>query len=559
MEPEYDNRNAPSYLAHYGMHRPPFATQTEDEMYYSEPTRNKRLDILLHLTQYGNELLLVTGAQGSGKTTLLQQFLKKAQENWKVCSLNADSKTDPEQLLYRICHCFNFKVESAALPFIVTNVKRQLDEMLADSQTVIIAIDNAHTFSTAVLSLLAEFSKIKNLKTGAYLRIVLFAEPQIKIQFATLELENKLKYPARKIDLPPFDEKQTGELIRHRTKIAGLKADNTFTDAAISKIYRQSEGIPGNIIELAHRVLFEMTPLKRRTKPNMPVNSKTTNSMKLVRLMAAILIIIAITLILVFQKQINRLYSKKHRPATPAEQTITSESTQAIDGNLVQHFQSAANDNTTAEKTTASSKSESVAIFAKDTVNEIAAINTEGANSTQDPSAVSLSSKTDSAKSSSDKIQSEQTRAGEAQPSESANLDFETAPEKPESVAANTPSHNAEPAPATEQDQPLVAQIHHEDWLMEQDPNFFTVQLVAGYQKSTVNNFLKKHELSGDNLAYFHSLNKGKDWNSLVYGIYPDYRRATLAIDDLPVAIRNSRPWIRKLGSVQWEIKEAKK
>ena len=58
----------PEYLAHYGMHRAPFSAAIENDMYYVEPTRKQRLDVLLHLTQYTNELLVVTGEQGMGKT-----------------------------------------------------------------------------------------------------------------------------------------------------------------------------------------------------------------------------------------------------------------------------------------------------------------------------------------------------------------------------------------------------------------------------------------------------------------------------------------------------------
>ena len=128
-----------------------------------------------------------------------------------------------------------------------------------------------------------------------------------------------------------------------------------------------------------------------------------------------------------------------------------------------------------------------------------------------------------------------------------------TKPTAPNPVSVETPS-------ATERSNPpLAAQINQEAWLLEQDPNFFTLQLVAGYQKSTVNNFIKLHKLANDNLAYYHSLNKGKDWNSLVYGIYPDYRSALLAINDLPEGVRQARPWIRQLKSVQEEIKEAER
>jgi septal ring-binding cell division protein DamX len=52
-------------------------------------------------------------------------------------------------------------------------------------------------------------------------------------------------------------------------------------------------------------------------------------------------------------------------------------------------------------------------------------------------------------------------------------------------------------------------------------------------------------------------LNKGKDWNSLVYGVYPNYQSAKLALEDLPATVRKARPWIRRLKNIQKEITEA--
>jgi DamX protein len=501
---DYDNRDAPTYLAHYGMHRPPFATKTEDDMYYNEPTRTKRLDILLHLTQYGNELLLVTGPEGSGKSTLMQQFLKQAPGSWKICSLNAHAKLDEEQLLYRICHSFNLPVETGTLGAITTSIKRQLDQLLASTKTVVIVIDNAHILSNDCLVLLTDLAKIKNPHSGALLRIILFAEPQIKIQFASIELENKPKYPIRKIDLPPFDEINTGELIRHRTRTAGLEADSTFTEAAIGKIYKQSEGLPGNIVELAHRVLFEMTPLKRRTKPRPMAESNEEKAKRPIGLISAITVVVLIALILMFQKEINQLYSQKKPPTaerTP-ERTVTA---LAIPQLADEALNTEANALNGGDKHTQSAATDKATF----------------ADTSSEPTV--------------------QTTV----PSTAINEEENTAASK-----LSAPNHTNVPSG-------LVRNIHQEQWLLEQTPNDYTLQLVAGYQKTTVNNYLKRHKLPTTELAYYHSLNKGKAWHSLVYGIYPDYNSAKLAITDLPPAVRQSKPWIRRLKNIQNEINEA--
>jgi type II secretory pathway predicted ATPase ExeA/septal ring-binding cell division protein DamX len=472
-------------------------------MYYPEPTRSKRLDILLHLTQYGNEMLLVTGPEGCGKSTLMHHFLKKAPANWKICQLDANDKMDPEQLLYRLCHSFNLPVEPGAPNVMTTQVKRQLDQLLARTQTVAIVIDDAHRLADSVLVLLTELAKVKNQHSGAILRIVLFAEPQIKIQLASIELETKPKYPIRKIDLPPFNEQQTGELIRHRTRTAGLQADSTFTDAAISKIYKQSEGIPGDIVDLAHRVLFEMTPLKRRTKSKHVADQTPSGKARSpLRLIAASVAVVAIALLLVFQKDINGLYSHNivHSDLqTDPEHTITALALPEL-----------------AEE-------------ALDTINSEATAIQDSHQDTPSHNATNFQNKPGGAK------EASQTAV------------FADAVQHPQK--SNTQNTSTPPS--------LAHNIRQEPWLLDQNPNHYTVQLVAGYQKTTVNNYLNRHKLPATDLAYYHSLNKGKDWHSLVYGAYPDYASAKSAVDALPSGVRKAKPWIRRFRGIQKEINDA--
>jgi type II secretory pathway predicted ATPase ExeA len=503
---EQDNRNAPSYLAHYGMHRPPFADKVEDDLYYAEPSRTQRLDMLLHLTQYSQEILLVTGPEGIGKTTMLHQFQKKAPGEWKVSAINAHPMMDQEQLMYRICHGLKLAVDSPNYSVAVSNLKRRLESMLAESQTVIIAIDNAHILSTGALAFLVDLAKTRNLKSGTNVRILLFAEPQIKIQLASTELEGKQKNLIRKIDLPPFSEDQTGKLIRNRVRMAGLHANNTFTPNAINKIYKQSKGIPGDIVELAHRVLFEMTPIKRRTKPRpLPSEKSAKKRSSSVGLALGLVAAVLVVFLLLFQKEINTLFSGKSQTVKTTEQPRTTQPLSLPPA-------------------------------------------------TQDATATESPSTTQAPQSIEEEIAAEAQTMTAVEPEERPAQQTTGAEAPSTEVVTETDILDASAVPQTEQ---LAVNINQAAWLMEQNPQYFTLQLVAGYQKRTVNNFLTQHKLPATELAYYHSYNKGKDWHSLVYGIYPDYRSAKDAIETLPAAVRLSKPWIRQLNSIQGDIKDA--
>ena len=63
------------YLSMLGLHTEPFSSDTQDEFFFLDPQRTQRLNMLYHLAQNSELLLVVTGEKGSGKTSLLQHFI----------------------------------------------------------------------------------------------------------------------------------------------------------------------------------------------------------------------------------------------------------------------------------------------------------------------------------------------------------------------------------------------------------------------------------------------------------------------------------------------------
>ena len=472
---EYDNRNSPSYLAHYAMRRAPFSTKHEADMFYPEPSRVQRLDILMHLTQYSNEMLLVTGPEGIGKTTLLQQFLNKTHESWKVCSIDAHARMDNDQLIQHIVRGFKLTLDNSPRSK-YDKLTYQLELALADTQTVVIAVDNAHVLPPQTLAMLASIAKIRNTLSGANIRVILFCEPQIKIKFASGEMEKHKQSDHRKIDLPPFSEQQTRELLLHRTRLAGLKADNTFTDAAVAKLYKQSEGIPGVIVELAHRVLFEMTPVKRRVKPKLNKNGETRRFPTLGTIIA-IVIVILLLLAIVYQNKLNALY------LSHLQKTVDLDVANAQIIDNATSFNAIENE---AENTLKYMEGPELnALFNPGSKTDVTAIGKQ----------VQLARTADSS-------------------------------------------------------------IYREQWLLQQNPQAYTLQLLVSLRRATIDKFLSDHELPSTELAYFQIHNDGKKWHSLVFGVYPNYNKATLALAQLPSQLRNPRPWIRQIKDIHVDIQQ---
>lgn len=93
-------------------------------------------------------------------------------------------------------------------------------------------------------------------------------------------------------------------------------------------------------------------------------------------------------------------------------------------------------------------------------------------------------------------------------------------------------------------------ELKREEWLLEQNPEHFMVQLAAVREPTRIQLFIDQHDLRGE-VAYFRFLRDGEAWYALVYGVFPDTDAAKASIASLPEALRSASPWIRKVAAIQ--------
>jgi uncharacterized protein YbjQ (UPF0145 family) len=87
-------------------------------------------------------------------------------------------------------------------------------------------------------------------------------------------------------------------------------------------------------------------------------------------------------------------------------------------------------------------------------------------------------------------------------------------------------------------------------WIMSQDPDRYTIQLVAARSEQAISRFIEEHNLGG-NTGYFTHQQEGATWYTLVYGSYASRDAAKGAIAALPPALRKASPWVRRFGDIQ--------
>lgn len=94
------------------------------------------------------------------------------------------------------------------------------------------------------------------------------------------------------------------------------------------------------------------------------------------------------------------------------------------------------------------------------------------------------------------------------------------------------------------------SEFRTESWIQRQPSKNFAIQLVAGGSEAAVQRYIKRHQLRGA-AAYIRTLRHGSPWFQVIYGSFASYREAQTALEQLPPALTEQSPWLRRYGEVQ--------
>jgi len=137
--------------------------------------------------------------------------------------------------------------------------------------------------------------------------------------------------------------------------------------------------------------------------------------------------------------------------------------------------------------------------------------------------------------------------AGAAPPADQPTIDpgppKEDLPSQPKSALAQIHGQPQENASAKN---PSARAI---EWLRQQDPRHYTIQLVGLSTKERMMRYMEKHRI-GSRAAWLKTTNRGKDWFVVVYGVYPDRKAASAGIKTLSPVLRASNPWPLTIGNL---------
>jgi hypothetical protein len=111
---------------------------------------------------------------------------------------------------------------------------------------------------------------------------------------------------------------------------------------------------------------------------------------------------------------------------------------------------------------------------------------------------------------------------------------------------------------ALEKESKTKRKICRENWLLAQASSDYTIQIMGVQNEQTLLSFVDEHVLPAHReIAYYQTRYKGKKWYPLLYGVYATKKEAYAAVKELPADIQQASPWVRKMSSVQNNIRKS--
>ncbi|MGM0680155.1 MAG: SPOR domain-containing protein, partial [Pseudomonadota bacterium] len=236
---------------------------------------------------------------------------------------DAHPMMDADELLSNIARGFGLIDIPASPAQLQNDLYRYLAGLQQQDRVPVLLVDDAHELPQEALEALFYLSDAEA-GEGNLLRTVLFCEPAIEVMLESAAIQPLKEQVTHRMRIPPFDEEQTAEYLRHRLAVAGLEDTSPFSPREVRRIYKSSGGIPERINEAAHQVLAggKITALDEDEPSETPEDGVRQGLNPRYIALGGMLVLL-VAAVLWWQEEINRLFDE------PAD-TIPAQSEQAI-------------------------------------------------------------------------------------------------------------------------------------------------------------------------------------------------------------------------------------
>lgn len=215
--------------------RPPQADSSQHaERSLITVDRSQKLDLLIHLLTNLQQSLIVCGPQGIGKTTLLNILEHSHKDIWPICMLQGSSALSFEAVVSQLSRFLN--LSNASVTFDLSSLRA-----FCEKQKVVLIIDDAAELLPGLMGELMDFAD-----SLAGLRLVFsMTNEELQAKTGTDSAIDDCHF----IELPPLNQRQCLEYLQNLSAQPGSALSfSAINDALVEDMFQQTRGIPGKLL-----------------------------------------------------------------------------------------------------------------------------------------------------------------------------------------------------------------------------------------------------------------------------------------------------------------------
>jgi type II secretory pathway predicted ATPase ExeA len=242
------------FLEFFGLREQPFGMTPDPAYLYASRTHSDALASLSLGIADNRGFLALIAQPGMGKTTLLYRLLEELRNTTRTV-LVFQTLCNSREFIEYILRDLGVDIGGMGLVAMHGKLNEILFEELLAGKRFLLVVDEAQNLDDSVLETVRMLSNFETHNTKL-LQIVLAGQPRLAAKLAQPRLSQLRQRVAVLSRLEPFTVVETGLYIEHRLKVAGYSGEPIFDPAAVTRIARESCGIPRNINNLCYQSLL---------------------------------------------------------------------------------------------------------------------------------------------------------------------------------------------------------------------------------------------------------------------------------------------------------------
>ncbi len=243
------------YLEYFGLHEAPFSVAPNPRFLFMSSQHEEAFAHLVYGLGQSGGFVLLTGEVGTGKTTLCRHLLERLPQDVDV-ALIFNPRLSAVELLSAIGDELEapYPKGSQSLKLLVDALNTHLLASNARGRRTVLIIDEAQNLS---LDVLEQIRLLTNLETdrAKLLQVILIGQPELRRMLEAEELRQLTQRVTARYHLGHLSAEDTRAYILHRLTLSGGQS-RVFTEGALRRVHRRSDGIPRVINTLCDRALL---------------------------------------------------------------------------------------------------------------------------------------------------------------------------------------------------------------------------------------------------------------------------------------------------------------